>query len=162
MKARQLLAAIMLAGCLMPAFGAGLESFDFSGNVQEQRFKDLLGELRCLVCQNQSLADSNADLAGDLRLEVYELMAKGQSDDEIREYLVARYGDFVLYDPPLKPSTYLLWFTPFVLLALGLLMLFRTLRQRRELREADQFSTSEQRRLRELLGEAPDDQEDRA
>ncbi|MGD8852275.1 MAG: cytochrome c-type biogenesis protein CcmH, partial [Gammaproteobacteria bacterium] len=137
MNLRYLLAAFVLAGCLTPAWGAGLESFDFGGNVQEQRYKDLLAELRCLVCQNQSLADSDAELAHDLRLEVYELMAQGQSDAEIREFLVARYGDFVLYDPPLKPSTYFLWFAPFALLGLGILMLFRTLRQRRRLREAE-------------------------
>ena len=159
MKLRQMLAALALASCLNLAW-AGLEAFDFSGNVEEQRYKDLLAELRCLVCQNQSLIDSDAELAHDLRLEVYELMAQGGTDAEIREFLVARYGDFVLYEPPIKPSTYLLWSGPFVLLALGILMLFRTIRQRRQLQEAE-FSPEEQQRLKELLGNTATRQEDR-
>ncbi len=157
---RNTLAAIFLVGCLNLAWGAGLESFDFSGNVEEQRYKDLLAELRCLVCQNQSLVDSDAELAHDLRLEVYELMAQGRDDAQIRDFLVARYGDFVLYEPPIKPSTYLLWAGPFVLLALGLMMLFRTIRQRRQLQESE-FSAEEQERLRQLLGTRPHEQEDR-
>ena len=80
----------------------------------------LAEELRCLVCQNQTLADSHADLAVDLRQEIRELMQKGQSDEEVKRYLVARYGDFVLYRPPLKSSTWLLWFGPAVLLVGGL------------------------------------------
>lgn len=160
MIVRQLLAALTLAASLNLAWGAGLESFDFSGSVEEQRYKDLLAELRCLVCQNQSLVDSDAELAHDLRLEVYELMAQGQNDAQIRDFLVARYGDFVLYEPPLKPSTYLLWAGPFVLLALGILMLFRTLRQRRQLQEAE-LSAEEEQRLKELLGSSPGGHEDR-
>ena len=156
---RNTLVAICLAGCLNLAW-AGLESFDFSGNVEEQRYKDLLAELRCLVCQNQSLIDSDAELAHDLRLEVYELMEQGRDDTEIRDFLVARYGDFVLYEPPIKPSTYLLWAGPFVLLALGIMMLIRTIRQRRQLQEP-QFSAEEQERLRQLLGNNPREQEDR-
>ena len=157
---RNTLAAICLAGCLNFAWAAGLESFDFSGNVEEQRYKDLLAEVRCLVCQNQSLIDSDAELAHDLRLEVYELMEQGRDDTEIRDFLVARYGDFVLYEPPIKPSTYLLWAGPFVLLALGIMMLIRTIRQRRQLQES-QFSAEEQERLRQLLGTNPREQEDR-
>jgi cytochrome c-type biogenesis protein CcmH len=83
------------------------------------RLKRLESELRCLVCQNQTLADSNASLADDLRREVRELALAGRSDREIRDYLVARYGDFVLYDPPLKRTTWLLWIGPFALLAAG-------------------------------------------
>jgi len=157
---RNTLAAIFLVGCLNLAWGAGLESFDFSGNVEEQRYKDLLAELRCLVCQNQSLVDSDAELAHDLRLEVYELMAQGRDDAQIRDFLVARYGDFVLYEPPIKPSTYLLWAGPFVLLALGLIMLFRTIRQRRQLQESE-FSAEERERLAQLLETKPNEQEDR-
>jgi cytochrome c-type biogenesis protein CcmH len=160
MRVSRALAAVALAGCLNTTWGAGLESFDFSGKVDEDRYKELLAEVRCLVCQNQSLADSDAELAQDLRQEVYDLMLQGQEDTEIRDFLVARYGDFVLYDPPLKPSTYLLWATPFVLLALGFVMLFRTLAQRRQLREAD-FSAEERQRLEQLLGDQPGEPEDR-
>ena len=85
----------------------------------DMRLKALENELRCLVCQNQTLADSNAPLAEDLRREVRELATGGKSDDEIRAYLVARYGDFVLYKPPVKSTTYVLWLAPFLLLAGG-------------------------------------------
>lgn len=85
----------------------------------DTRLKALETQLRCLVCQNQTLAESNAPLAEDLRQEVRELAVSGKSDSEIRSYLVARYGDFVLYKPPVKPATYLLWFGPFLLLACG-------------------------------------------
>ena len=159
MRLRQTLAAVALAGCLSSAW-AGLESFDFTGNVQEQRYKDLIAEIRCLVCQNQSLSDSDAELAHDLRLEVYELMDQGQNDSEIIDFLVARYGDFVLYEPPVKPSTYIIWYGPFVLLALGIFMLVRTLRQRRQLQEPE-FSSEEQQRLKQLLGDAASEEEDR-
>jgi cytochrome c-type biogenesis protein CcmH len=94
------------------------------------RLKALENELRCLVCQNQTLADSNAPLAEDLRKEVRDLATGGKSDDEIRAYLVARYGDFVLYKPPVKSSTYLLWFGPFVLLAGGAVAWWMLIRRR--------------------------------
>ena len=94
------------------------------------RFQNLARQLRCLVCQNQDLADSDADLAKDLRKQVFEMMRAGKSDAEIKDFLVARYNDFVLYDPPLKPGTWLLWFTPFALVALGAIALLRILRRR--------------------------------
>jgi cytochrome c-type biogenesis protein CcmH len=96
----------------------------------EQRLKRLETDLRCLVCQNQTLADSGAGLADDLRREVRSLAMSGKSDDEIRAFLVARYGDFVLYDPPLKPRTWLLWFGPFALLLVGLATWWLILRRR--------------------------------
>ena len=85
----------------------------------DARIRKLEGELRCLVCQNQTLADSNAELAGDLRREVRTLAAAGKSDDEIKAYLVARYGEFVLYNPPVMTTTWLLWGGPFALLICG-------------------------------------------
>ena len=99
--------------------------------VLEKRVVKLTSELRCLVCQNQSLADSHADLAIDLKNQVRSQMQAGKSDAEIRDYMVARYGDFVLYDPPFKSSTLLLWAGPFVLLLIGLLGLAAYLRSRR-------------------------------
>ncbi len=94
------------------------------------RLKQLDEELRCLVCQNQSLADSNAPLAQDLRREVRSLAAAGKSDAEIKDFLVARYGDFVLYKPPVKGITWLLWFGPFILLAGGALAWWSVTRRR--------------------------------
>jgi cytochrome c-type biogenesis protein CcmH len=109
--------------------------------VLEKRVRDLSTELRCLVCQNQTLADSNAPLAVDLRNQVREQLKSGKSERDVVDFLVARYGDFVLYRPPLKASTILLWSGPFVLLALGLALLVRRVRRRRvpepELSEAD-------------------------
>lgn len=96
----------------------------------DNRLKKLESELRCLVCQNQTLADSNASLAEDLRGEVRELALAGKNDGEIRAYLVARYGDFVLYDPPLKRTTWVLWLGPFALLAGGGALWWTILRRR--------------------------------
>ncbi len=93
---------------------------------QEAQFNHLLRELRCLVCQNQDLADSNAGLAKDLRDEVYQLVKTGKSDKEITEFLTARYGDFILFNPPLKGVTALLWFGPAFFLILGLIIFART------------------------------------
>ena len=100
------------------------------GEALDARLKALESELRCLVCQNQTLAESNAPLAEDLRKEVRELAVAGKSDDDIRAYLVARYGDFVLYKPPVKATTYALWFGPFVLLAAGIVAWVIVLRRR--------------------------------
>jgi cytochrome c-type biogenesis protein CcmH len=97
----------------------------------EARLKLLEADLRCLVCQNQTLADSNAPLAEDLRREVRTLALSGKSDAEIRTFLVARYGDFVLYDPPVKESTWLLWFGPFLLLGGGVVAWLAIVRRRR-------------------------------
>lgn len=93
---------------------------------KEAQFNHLLKNLRCLVCQNQDLADSNADLAKDLRLQVYQLVQQGKTDTEINDYLTARYGDFILFKPPMKAITWLLWFGPFLFLLLGILIFWRT------------------------------------
>ncbi len=106
--------------------------------ANEARLKHLAVELRCLVCQNQTLADSNAPLAEDLRREVREMIAKNMSDQEIIEFLTARYGDFVLYRPPLKGTTLILWFGPAVLLLGGLVTLYVVLRRRSRL-SPDEF-----------------------
>lgn len=145
------------ACCLLWAAqaSAGLEKFDFTGNVDEDRYKELITEIRCLVCQNQSLADSDAELAHDLRQEVYDLMQKGQDNPQIVDFLVYRYGDFVLYKPPVKPSTYWLWYGPFVLLVLGIIMLIKTVRQRGKQTDTG-FSEQEQARLDKIFGEDGD------
>ena len=96
----------------------------------EARYRALVQEIRCLVCQNQTIADSNAFLAADLRREIREMMAQGATDDEIVQFLVERYGDFVLYRPPLKPATWALWGAPAFLLAVGLVVFARVLRAR--------------------------------
>jgi cytochrome c-type biogenesis protein CcmH len=116
----------------------------------EQRVMTLAAELRCLVCQNQTLADSNAPLAEDLRNQVREKMRRGASDSEIVDYMVARYGDFVLYRPPLKLSTVLLWFGPLLLLAAGFLVLLRRVLRRRPSQDLE-MTASERTRAAALL-----------
>jgi cytochrome c-type biogenesis protein CcmH len=122
----------LLLGALPASATSTLEAFKFATEAEELHFKDLIAEIRCLVCQNQSLADSDAELAHDLRAEVYEMVQEGRSDAEIIDFLVKRYGDFVLYKPPLKPKTWFIWFGPFVLLAIAGFLLVRALRRQRQ------------------------------
>jgi len=103
----------------------------FDQPEQEAAYKVLINELRCLVCQNQTIADSNAELAQDLRRQVYEMLQQGKSKDEIAEFMTQRYGDFVLYNPPFKAKTGLLWIGPIVFLVIGLVMLFLFTRRKR-------------------------------
>src|SRR5207248_322236 len=117
----------------------------------EQRMRALTEQLRCLVCQNETLADSRADLAEDLRKEIREQMKAGKSDREIIAFLTQRYGDFVLYKPPVKSTTYLLWFGPFVLLFAGTGVLYRYLKRRRELIDDKPLTTDERMRAEEIL-----------
>lgn len=119
--------------------------------VLEERVMKLSRELRCLVCQNETLADSRADLAEDLRNQIREQMKAGKSDKEIITFLTDRYGKFVLYRPPVDPTTYLLWFGPFVLLVAGLLLLFRYVKQRSGLIAESPLSVEERRRAEALL-----------
>lgn len=108
---------LFLLGAAGHAARAADTPFEFADEATERRYQKLAAELRCLVCQNQSLADSHADLAQDLRDEVYRLLNEGRTDEEIVDFLVARYGDFVLYRPPVSGTTSLLWFGPVLLLA---------------------------------------------
>lgn len=117
----------------------------------EKRLANLSKELRCLVCQNETLADSQAGLAEDLRREIREQMKAGKSDQEIISFLTQRYGQFILYRPQVTPTTYLLWFGPFVLLIVGLFALFRYIRQRRDMVVEAPLTNDERRQVAELL-----------
>src|ERR1043166_4552523 len=124
---------LLMVLLLLPSLAAAGEAAPLAENPQaEARLKALAVELRCLVCQNQTLADSNAPLAEDLRREVREMIAKNMSDKEIIDFLVTRYGDFVLYRPPLKTTTTLLWVGPFLLLIGGATALVLALRRRQK------------------------------
>ncbi len=114
---------------LSAAVGA-MEPIQFQDAAEEARFRALSAELRCVMCQNQSLADSNAQIAHDLRLQVLELMREGKTDREIKDYLVARYSDFVLYNPPVRPATWLLWFGPALMLVIGAAVVVVVVRRR--------------------------------
>jgi cytochrome c-type biogenesis protein CcmH len=144
------LSVIMLASLAL--FAVAKEAQPSSDDpALDQRMMNLSRELRCLVCQNETLADSRADLAEDLRSQIREQMKAGKSDKEIVAYLTARYGKFILYNPPIDPTTYLLWFGPFVLLLAGLFVLFRYVKQRRELIIDQPLSADERRRAETLL-----------
>lgn len=107
-----------------------IDPLPFQDHAQELRFQALTKQLRCLVCQNESLADSNAPLAADLRRDVFQQMQAGKTDDEIKAWLTARYSDFVLYDPPLSAGTWLLWFGPVIVLLAGGAVILVVVRRR--------------------------------
>lgn len=111
--------AIILLAMWVPLSAYAIDALPFENAQQEQRFLDLTKQLRCMVCQNESLADSSAELAGDLRRQIFDQMKSGKSDAQIKDWLTARYGQFVLYDPPLKANTWLLWFGPLIALLIG-------------------------------------------
>lgn len=123
---------ILLSALLLPlaARAETVDLYPLPTTAQQQQFHNLITQLRCLVCQNQNLADSNADLAKDLRQQVYILVSQHHSDTQIKEYLTKRYGDFILFKPPFNPQTFLLWCSPFLLLLIGALILWRLTRSR--------------------------------
>jgi len=135
--------------------GVAKEAELASGNdvETEKRLTNLSKELRCLVCQNETLADSQAGLAEDLRREIREQIKAGKSDKEIIGFLTQRYGQFILYRPQVTPTTYLLWFGPFLLLIGGLAILFYYIKKRRDLIPNQPLTTDEKRRAAELLAE---------
>ena len=123
------LSALLLFTTAAPAQD---EPFLFEDPEKQVRFDSLMEEIRCLVCQNQSLADSGAGLADDLRKEAYRMISQGQSNEAIKDFMVERYGDFVLYDPPLQPSTFLLWFGPFILMLVATIVIIAILKKRNQ------------------------------
>lgn len=147
----RILLALLLLTAWLPAFAKDAAPAA-DDPVLERRAMKLAAELRCLVCQNQSLADSHADLAIDLKNQVRSQIREGRTDPEIREYMVARYGDFVLYSPPWKASTALLWAGPFVLLVAGTWALIVYLRNRRGRVVSADLTAEEHARALELLG----------
>jgi len=157
-KLVSVLALCLLLGAGTTHAGVTLEAFKFDSKAEEQHFKDLIEELRCLVCQNQSLLDSDAELAHDLRAEVYDMIQAGKSDEEIVTFLVERYGDFVLYNPPVKPSTWLIWFGPFVLLLIAAFLLLRAVRRQKNT-PAHEITPEERARLDAILGSTPPEQD---
>lgn len=129
---------------------AKVESREFANAQMEEDYNTLVAELRCLVCQNQNLADSNAELAVDMRTKVYSMLNEGSSKTEIADFMVARYGDFVLYRPPVKSSTFMLWFGPFIFLLIGALIAIFYVR-RQPISEQSMVDTQTQKRAHSLL-----------
>jgi cytochrome c-type biogenesis protein CcmH len=152
---------LMMLICLLPVFSYAGEAKDLAEDpVLEKRMIGLAENLRCLVCQNESLASSRSDLAKDLRQEVREQMKKGMTDQEIIDYLVSRYGDFVLFDPPMKSYTLLLWYGPFALLLIGLVGLVLQLRKRKNTVPESHLSAEEAQRAAALLNPPKDSLKD--
>ena len=150
---------LILLVCLVPAFSHAEEARDLAEDpVLEQRMVALAQNLRCLVCQNESLASSRSDLAKDLRQEVREKMKQGMSDQQIIDFLVSKYGDFVLFDPPMKRYTLLLWFGPFALLLIALAGLTIQLRKRKAQVPEATLSAEEAKRAAALLNTPKDPQ----
>ena len=135
LRARGLLRVLMLMVAMLVFAGVGhaqaIEPMPFANHAQELRFQHLVRELRCPMCQDETLEDSNAPIARDLRNQVFRLMQQGKSDKEIKQYLVARYSDYILYDPPLKPGTWLLWFGPLLILLGGAGVVLVAIRRRK-------------------------------
>ena len=123
---------IVLFGLAAATAQARVEVHTFDNPEQEARYNQLIDELRCLVCQNQNLADSNAELAVDMRRKTYEMVLEGHSKKEVADFMVERYGEFVLYRPPFNTNTLLLWIGPFVILVVGVAIMLRTIARRRE------------------------------
>jgi cytochrome c-type biogenesis protein CcmH len=149
-KTKLLLLLTVVVGSIVPVFAKEAQP-SAADPALEERVMKLSKELRCLVCQNETLADSRADLAVDLRDQIREQMRAGKSDKEIISYFTQRYGKFILYNPPIDPTTYLLWFGPFVFLLAGLALLFRYLKQRRELIVEQPLSATDRSRAEALL-----------
>jgi cytochrome c-type biogenesis protein CcmH len=150
---------LILLVCLMPVFSYAGEAKDLAEDpVLEQRMVKLAEKLRCLVCQNESLASSRSDLAKDLRQEVREKMKQGMSDQEIIDFLVSKYGDFVLFDPPMRRYTLLLWYGPFALLVIGMIGLVFQLRKRKNQISEPSLSAEDAQRAAALLNTPKDSQ----
>ncbi|MFI8739495.1 cytochrome c-type biogenesis protein [Stutzerimonas zhaodongensis] len=151
---KQLIHGLLLTLCLLGSASAAIDAYEFKNEAERERYRTLVEELRCPKCQNQNIADSNAPIAMDLRREIYRMLEEGQSNEQIVDYLVARYGDFVLYKPPVNAKTLVLWYGPIVLLVIGFAVLAFILIRRRRASDkpaSNTLSEAERERLATLL-----------
>lgn len=132
---------------------AAIDTYEFKDEASRERFQQLVAELRCPKCQNQNLADSNSPIASDLRREVYKMVETGESDEQIVDFMVARYGEFVLYRPRVTSNTWVLWYGPFALIAVGAGVVWLLTRKRKSVQQKDDKSLSdiEKNKLNSLL-----------
>ena len=159
---KTLIASLLLLGGLLGAgqASAAIDVYTFDSDAQEQTFRELTKELRCPKCQNQDIADSNAPIATDLRREIYRMLGEGKDNQQILDFMVARYGDFVLYKPALTGKTAVLWFGPLALLVGGLVVIGVIVGRRRRTEQtegSDTLSAEERKRLDTLLDKTKDD-----
>ncbi|WP_395535553.1 cytochrome c-type biogenesis protein [Oceanimonas smirnovii] len=147
-----LMRILMLAAMLwLPAAHAAIDVYNFDDPKKEETFRELLKELRCPKCQNQDIADSNAELAKDLREKTYQMLQEGSSKEEVVDYMVARYGNFILYKPPFMASTLILWAGPVLVLLIGLVVVLVRTRKKPALAADETLSEEEKQRLKRLL-----------
>lgn len=161
---KRLLISAGLALGLLASAQAAIDTFEFANDAERQRYRSLIEELRCPKCQNQNIADSDAPIATDLRNEIFRMLEEGKSNEETIDFLVSRYGDFVLYKPPLTSRTLLLWYGPAGMLVIGFAVLGVILLRRRSQnkdRSAAGLSVDEQARLAALLEQNSQDNKDR-
>lgn len=143
----------MAAAFSLSAVAAPVETFKFDSPETEKVFHKLSEELRCLVCQNQNIAESNAGLAKDLRLEIYTMLSEGKTEEEIVDFMVQRYGDYVLYRPPFNPMTWLLWFGPAIMFLIGLVFVVRFMKSQNTGAQAEGLSDEDVERIKNLHSE---------
>ncbi|ARQ75343.1 cytochrome c-type biogenesis protein CcmH [Pseudomonas fragi] len=154
------LAAVVFGLTLTGVAHAAIDTYEFANDAERDRFRELTKELRCPKCQNQDIADSNAPIATDLRREIYRMLGEGKDNQQILDFMVARYGDFVLYKPALTSKTAVLWFGPLALLVGGLVVIGVIVGRRRrtgQVAGSDTLSAEERKRLDTLLDKTLDD-----
>lgn len=154
------LAAVAFGLTLTGVAHAAIDTYEFANDAERDRFRELTKELRCPKCQNQDIADSNAPIATDLRREIYRMLGEGKDNQQILDFMVARYGDFVLYKPALTSKTAVLWFGPLALLVGGLVVIGVIVGRRRRTEQvagSDTLSAEERKRLDTLLDKTKDD-----
>ena len=154
------LAAVVFGLTLTGVAHAAIDTYEFANDAERDRFRELTKELRCPKCQNQDIADSNAPIATDLRREIYRMLGEGKDNQQILDFMVARYGDFVLYKPALTSKTAVLWFGPLALLVGGLVVIGVIVGRRRRTEQvtgSDTLSAEERKRLDTLLDKTKDD-----
>jgi cytochrome c-type biogenesis protein CcmH len=160
---RRLFTSAALVLGLLASAQAAIDTFEFASEAERQRYRNLIEELRCPKCQNQNIADSDAPIAMDLRSEIFRMLEEGKSNEQIIDFLVSRYGDFVLYNPPVTGRTLLLWYGPAGLLLIGFGVLGSIVLRRRKqqkTRPAAGLSADEQQRLAALLEQNSQDKKD--
>ena len=148
---KKLMSLVVFSLLFIATAQAAIDVYQFDDEDKSNRFKVLTEELRCPKCQNQNIADSNAEIAKDLRNKLQQMLDANKTDDEIVQYMVDRYGDFVLYEPRVGPQTYLLWFGPFLLLLFAFVVVFFIVRLRSRSANAHVLDSSEQQQLDKLL-----------
>ena len=152
---KSLLFALILLLVSSASYAVKIELRKFASKQQEQVYLRLIAELRCVKCQNQNLAESNAELARDMRDKTYEMITHGGTRQDVIKYMTDRYGDFVLYKPPFKIKTLLLWFGPAILLLFSLYYLLKRIRQQEHQPAVDALTDEQRQKMRELLNETP-------